>query len=171
MSKQRYLVLHDYGMGGLWWWIRARSAREVMETFAEVEVVDDPASLARVESRDLDQVDIDAPTMPAGLDGLRAQRDEQRGLPGFGALAGREVVYLRLVDEFDDSATGLYEIGADGRRIRAVDVAADGTAVRTTADDYPLNPPLVDLYDPRLPAHEIDRDEFERAWAAATAPA
>lgn len=34
MSTQRYLVLHDYGMGGLWWWIRARSVREVRESFA-----------------------------------------------------------------------------------------------------------------------------------------
>jgi hypothetical protein len=35
VSKQRYLVLHDYGMGGLWWWIHARSTREVLTILAE----------------------------------------------------------------------------------------------------------------------------------------
>src|SRR5688572_2912339 len=78
VSKQRYLVLHDYGMGGLWWWIHARSVREVMETFAEVEVVTDPAALARAEGWGIDDVDIDDSSMPPGLDGLRAQRDKQR---------------------------------------------------------------------------------------------
>jgi hypothetical protein len=24
-SKTRFLVLHDYGMGGVWWWVHARS--------------------------------------------------------------------------------------------------------------------------------------------------
>jgi hypothetical protein len=40
VSKQRYLGLRDYGMGGLWWWVHARLTREVLETFAEVEIVD-----------------------------------------------------------------------------------------------------------------------------------
>jgi hypothetical protein len=35
--------------------------------------------------------------MPAGLDGLRAKRDRQRNLPGFGALAGRHVVYCAAI--------------------------------------------------------------------------
>lgn len=39
-TKRRFLILHDYGMGGSWWWVRARSAREVLETFAEVEVIE-----------------------------------------------------------------------------------------------------------------------------------
>jgi hypothetical protein len=167
MSKQRYLVLHDYGMGGLWWWIHARSAWEVRETFAEVEVIDSPADVARAESWDLAEVDIDAVLMPAGLDGLRARRNSQRALPGFGALADRQVVYLRRRWDDDDPATYLMEIGADGRRIRQVEVADDGSAIRTEAADWPFNPPLVDLFDPALPNQEIDRDEFEQAWAAA----
>ncbi|MFG2053335.1 hypothetical protein ACGFI9_04810 [Micromonospora sp. NPDC048930] len=167
MSKQRYLVLHDYGMGGLWWWIHARSTREVLETFAEVEVVDDPAAVARTEGWELDEVDIDASTLPAGLDELRAKRDRQRTLPGFGALADRQVVFLRQAWNGDDPATYLMEVGPDGRRIRQVEVADDGTAIKTDAEDWPFNPPVVDLFDPQLPDQEIDRDEFERAWAAA----
>ncbi|HEX5543357.1 MAG TPA: hypothetical protein VFX60_17685 [Micromonospora sp.] len=57
MPKQRYLVLHDYGMGGLWWWIHARSTGEVLETFAEVEVVDAPAAVGRAESWGLEEGD------------------------------------------------------------------------------------------------------------------
>jgi hypothetical protein len=34
--KKRFLVLHDYGMGGSWWWIRARSEWEIAQEFAEV---------------------------------------------------------------------------------------------------------------------------------------
>jgi hypothetical protein len=64
VSKQRYLFLHDYGMGGLWWWIHARSTREVLETFAEVEVVDEPADVARAMGWGLEEVDIDAAAMP-----------------------------------------------------------------------------------------------------------
>jgi hypothetical protein len=62
--KSRFLVLHDYGMGGLWWWIHARSAREILEAFAEVEVVDGPDDMERARSWDLPEVDIDEPTMP-----------------------------------------------------------------------------------------------------------
>jgi hypothetical protein len=170
VSKRRYLVLHDYGMGGLWWWIHARSVREVKETFAEVEVVDTPAALARAKGWGLDEVDIDAPMMPAGLDGLRAQRDKQRAVPGFGTLADRQVLYLRQAGADDHPATYLLEIGPDGRRIRQVEVVADGTSVKTDAEDWPLNPPVVDLYDPHLPGQEIHRDEFERAWATARRP-
>jgi hypothetical protein len=138
----------------------------VLETFAEVEVVDDPADVAR-EGWGLEEVDIDAAAMPAGLDGLRAKRDGQRALPGFGALADRQVVRLRQEWGGEDPATYLTEIGPDGRRIRQVEVSEDGTAVKTDAEDWPFNPPLVDLFDPRLPDLEIDRDEFEQVWAAA----
>lgn len=167
MSKRRYLVLHDYGMGGLSWWIHARTAREVRETFAEVEVVEDPEAVARAEGWELQEVDIDAPMMPAGLDELRATRDRQRELPEFGALADRQVVFLRQVDEDDDPLTYLMEVGSDGRRSRQVEIADDGTAIRTDPEDWPFNPPVVDLFDPQLPDQEISRDEFERAWAAA----
>jgi hypothetical protein len=167
MPMQRHLVLHDYGMGGLWWWIRARSVREVQETFAAVEVVDDPATVARAEGWQLDEVNIGAAILPAGLDELRAERDRQRALPGFGALADRQVLFLRQVWDGDEPATYLMEIGPDGRRIRQVEIAEDHTGIKTDAEDWLFNPPQVDLFDPQLPDQEIDRKEFERAWAAA----
>ncbi|MCC3778791.1 hypothetical protein K6I33_004066 [Streptomyces sp. UNOB3_S3] len=157
-------------MGGLWWWVRARSAREVLETFAWVEVVTDPETVAWREGGKLEEVDIDAPRMPAGLDGLRAERDAQRGRPGFGALVGREVVYLRQPWDGDDDvdpADYLMEIGSDGRRTRQVEIGEDGSAVRSGPDDWLFSPPIVDLFDPELVGREIRRDEFEEAWARA----
>lgn len=167
--KKRFLVLHDYGMGGLWWWIHARSPRQIVETFAEVEVVDDPEIVARFADDSLTEVDIDAASMPPDLEGLREQRDTQRDRPGFGALAGRPVVYLRRPwDEADLTEPSVYfeELGPDGRRLRQVEVYRDGPAIKTGPDDWPLNPPN-DLYDPDLAQWEIDADEFEQAWRRA----
>ncbi|MFC3739508.1 hypothetical protein [Paractinoplanes deccanensis] len=167
--KTRFLVVHDYGMGGLWWWIHADSPARIVETFAEVEVVEDPNVVAQFADDGLDEVDIDALVMPPGLDGLRDQRDAQRGLPGFGALAGRDVVHLRRPwDEVDGTPPNIYfeELGSDGRRLRQVEVYRDGTAIRTGAGDWPINPPT-DLHDPGLPQWEISADEFEQAWRQA----
>jgi hypothetical protein len=164
LSLERFLVLHDYGMGGLWWWVRARSEREIMETFAEVEVVDDPEDLARFADGSLDEIGIDDPVMPPGLKGLREDRDAQRGRPGFGALAGRDRVWIR--DPSYEEKIYFEELGPDGRRLRQVTVEADGSMVRTGPDDWPFNPPR-DLYDPDLLAYEISADEFEQAWNTA----
>lgn len=51
-ARRAYLVLHDYGMGGLWWWILASSAEEITASFAEVEVVGDPEAIARARTWD-----------------------------------------------------------------------------------------------------------------------
>ncbi|ANB04259.1 hypothetical protein SAM40697_0296 [Streptomyces ambofaciens] len=156
-------------MGGSWWWVRARSAREVLETFAWVEVITDPEVVARFEDDELDEVDIDAPVMPPGLDDLRAERDPQRGRVGFGALADRDILYLRRPcdDEDDEPVVSLMEIGPDGRRVRQVELAEGGTALRSGPDDWPFNPPVVDLFDPALAGQEISQHEFEEQWARA----
>jgi hypothetical protein len=166
--KSRFLVLHDYGMGGARWWIHARSAREVLETFAEVEVVDSPEAIERAAG-DLDEVDIDEPAMPPGLDELRAKRDAQRGRPGFGALADRSIVHLRRRwdGDGDEPATYFMEVGSDGRRLRQVELADDGTALKSGPDDWPFNPPVMDLFDPEWADKEIHPDEFEAAWLRA----
>lgn len=162
--KRRFLVAHDYGMGALWWWILARSEREIRETFAETEVIEDPETIADMGS-DLAVVDIDATVMPPGLDGLREDRDAQRGRPGFGALADRDVLHLRWRDG-DDPAVYLVEVGNDGRRTRQVELTDDG-GVRGDPGDWFFNTPIVDVFDPDLVGMEIGREEFEHHWARA----
>lgn len=148
---------------------RGRSKREVLETFAWVEVVTDPDTVARSQDEGLEEVDIDGPRMPPGLDGLRAECDAQRECEGFGALAERDVVFLRRRwdEESDEPVVYLMEVGSDGRRIRQVELAKDGTAVRSGPDDWPFNPPIVDLFDPVLSRQEVSRSEFEEHWATA----
>ncbi|MFJ6699950.1 hypothetical protein ACIQM4_28375 [Streptomyces sp. NPDC091272] len=167
-DKGRFLVLHDYGMGGSWWWVRARSAREVREVFAWVEVVADPETVARFEAEELEEADVDAPRMPAGLDELRAERDAQRGQEGFGALADRNIVYLRRRWEEDDERVDyLMEVGSDGRRLRQVELPQSGITLRSGPDDWSFNPPVVDLFAPMLAGQEISQSDFEERWAHA----
>jgi hypothetical protein len=159
-DTDRFLVVHDYGMGGLWWWIRAESAERIVETIAEVEVVTDPARIAAVKDDDFEEVALD--DLPAGpLADLRDQRTEQRGRPGYGALAGRDRVYLRDDDEEYAGFVFLSEVGPDGRRLRQVELSPEGDALRE--DDFPIDPP-VDLRDPRYVTKEITAQEFEAAW-------
>ncbi|MFJ4715153.1 hypothetical protein [Streptomyces sp. NPDC088785] len=98
----------------------------MLETFAWVEVVTAPDAVARSRDAGLEEVDIEGPLMPPGLEGPRAERDAQR---------------------------------AQG------ELAEDGTAVRSGPDDWPFNPPIVDLFDPVLVKEEISRSEFEQHWS------
>ncbi|GAA2781956.1 hypothetical protein [Crossiella cryophila] len=169
-GKIRFLVSHDYGMGGLWWWIRARSAEEIVLTLAETEVITDPGQLSAAASWSLAEVDIDEVDGDPALAELRAERDGQRDQPGFGALVGRPLVYLSDQDDPEDDSVYLVELGPDGRRLRQVEVRPDGGHERSTERDWPFNPPF-DLHDPRFAAMEIDVEVFERAWrGAAEAP-
>jgi hypothetical protein len=167
-GRTRHLVLNDYGMGGLWWWVWARSPREVVRTYAEVEVVDDPAAVQRVRDWGLEEADVAVPESdPEPLSDLRARRDAQRERPGFGALADRGTVYVRRSWQEDgEEAVFLMELGPDGRRLRQVEVAPDGDALATDPDDWPFNPPF-DLHDPVWAPLEIRRVEFEEAWRTA----
>ncbi|MFF1713173.1 hypothetical protein [Streptomyces sp. NPDC058268] len=155
-------------MGGVWWWVHARSTQEVLETFAEVEVVTRPDAIEQADS-DLPEVDIDEPTLPPGLDGLRAKRDTQRDLPGFGALANKNIAHLRRHWDGDGGEPTAYlmEVDSDGRRLRQVELAQDGTALKSGPDDWPFNPPSVDLFDPEWADKVIHPAEFEAAWLRA----
>ena len=158
--KRRFHVLHDYGMGGLQWYVHARSEREIRETFAEVEIVEDWP-----EDPDLAVVDIDDPgTYDEALPERRAPRAAQRGRPGVGERADRPKVWLRRAWDPGEPEIYLMEIGADGRRHREVELTEDGPDIRSDSDDWVLNPPVVDLFDPALVEQQISRDEFERAW-------
>ncbi|WP_228810482.1 hypothetical protein [Nocardia otitidiscaviarum] len=168
--KQRFLVCHDYGMGGLWWWVHARSAREVAETFAETRVVADGERLADAQGWGLDEVDIDGP-VDSALNSLRAKRLSQRNRAGFGMLADREVLYTRQRWEGEDGAPAadyLTEI-THGYRTRQVEIRDNGESIRTGLDDFPLNPPI-DLWDPDLVDSQIAAEEFETAWDRAAPP-
>ncbi|MFB7741634.1 hypothetical protein ACFXPM_02860 [Streptomyces sp. NPDC059095] len=48
-----------------------------------------------------------------------------------------------------------------------MELAEDGTAWRSGPEDWPFNPPVVDLFDPVLAGQEISRHEFEESWARA----
>lgn len=157
----RYLVLHDYGMGGMWWWVWAPSADMIVETIAEVEVVTGQDGLEWARSLDeyrLDSLD-DTP-----LADLRDQRTAHRGDPAYGWHSDRERVYLRQADPDYDGAQFLIELGPDGRRLRQVEVTAEGTGLKS--DDWPFNPPI-DLRDPTFAAMEISAADFEDAWSSA----
>ncbi len=164
VGKTRYLVLHDYGMGGLWWWVWASSAEEIVSSCAEVEVITDPDAVRRAETWGLEEVHLDAPD-PNPLSSLRAQRAAQHGQPGFGVLVGRNRVYLRWPGG-EEGEVFLMELGPDGRRLRQVEIGADGGAVKTGVEDWPFNPPF-DLHDPQYVAMAIGRDEFEGSWERA----
>jgi len=161
----RYFVMHDYGMGALYWWIDAPSADDIIRTYAEVVVLDDAAA-ARHDNIPI--VAIDDETHPPGLDGLRDRRAGQIGHPQFGALIGRGAIYLRRPDPEEESIY-CFEYGPQGYCTRRVVIDAKGDAVRTVPDDWWFNPPE-DLWNPELAQYEITRDEFDRIWETAHPP-
>jgi hypothetical protein len=40
MTKQRYLIVHDYGMGGVWGVMAARSEEEIRQKYPQLKVVE-----------------------------------------------------------------------------------------------------------------------------------
>jgi hypothetical protein len=38
--KKRYLIVHDYGMGGVWGVMTARSGREICQKYPEVKILE-----------------------------------------------------------------------------------------------------------------------------------
>jgi hypothetical protein len=162
----RYLVRDDYGMGALWWWIRAESAEEIEDTFAGLEVVDDPSARNMVESSDVDEFTLtEAASGP--LASYAQERARQRSDPSYGKLLGKVRVYLRMADPAVDLGEWFTEHDRTGRRVRQVEVRSDGTSEATSARDWPMNPPF-DLGDPQYAAMEITKEEFERVWTNAT---
>lgn len=118
-ARRAYLVLYDYGMGGLWWWIQASSEEEITSAFAEVEVVGNPEAIARARTWDLEELDIED-AKHGKLADLHETRQRQRQDPAFGRLLGKDRVYLRLPDDEEQDIQWLTEHGPDGRRLRQV---------------------------------------------------
>jgi hypothetical protein len=132
-SGQRFLVRHDYGMGALWWWITAGSATEITSAFAEVEVIEDPATLQAVESWSLDELDISEARVAELLAELYQQRERQRQHLAFGKLLGKNRVCLRLPDPEESAVWWLTEHDSAGRRLRQIELRPDGTAVTSSS--------------------------------------
>ena len=107
---KRFLVAHDYGMGSLWWWIEAPSAEAIIQTYAEVMIVE-PADGEAERFADIPSLRIGDPA-PAG-DDLEEQRRAQRASPKFGALVGRGSVYIRK-DYPEEQETYFFEYDEQG---------------------------------------------------------
>ncbi len=76
-DKREFLVVYDYGMGGLWGVIRARSPREIKALYPELVIVEAPPAWMTSEEfqrlRDEEWHDIDG--APSGiLDAVLADR-------------------------------------------------------------------------------------------------
>lgn len=63
MDKQRFLICYDYGMGGLWAFIYARSSEEILEKYPELFIAKErsqwmdekqAANIESLESHDID---------------------------------------------------------------------------------------------------------------------
>jgi hypothetical protein len=62
--RARYLVVHDYGMGGLWGYALADSADQIKARFPELDVLDERPAWMRQEMDDdlrAREEDIDSP--------------------------------------------------------------------------------------------------------------
>ncbi len=79
-QKRKFLVMEDYGMGGIWAYVLAESEEQIQNKFLEVEVFAKPPArwtkekLARIESEGL--LDIEKAASGSLVQALR----EDRGL-------------------------------------------------------------------------------------------
>lgn len=77
MNRSEFLVLYDYGQGGLWALVRADSANQVRQRFPEVRVFDERPTIVSDEMlgviRAAGAVDIDGP-MTGWLAELESER-------------------------------------------------------------------------------------------------
>lgn len=162
LQRQRYLVCHDYGMGALWWWLWAKSADDVVRQVAEVEVIEDVGRIRAAETwPDLEEQDLDNLRPESSLASLAQKRAQMAGLPGFGRLAGRERVWLRMPPS--ESDVYFMELNSVGRQLRQVILCGSGVRHRSGAEDWPFNAPF-DLWDPYFNDFEITSAEFEAQW-------
>lgn len=80
MNKNDFLVVYDYGQGGVWALISARSGDEIEAAFPELRVVENiPAWMSETEFKGIKKrmsFDLDRPS--GWLKALRDQRGEER---------------------------------------------------------------------------------------------
>jgi hypothetical protein len=72
-EKRAFLVLHDYGMGGLWLYMTARSAEEITGRYPALVIVDEAPAWLTADLRErLPHYDIDE--APSGFLALVAEK-------------------------------------------------------------------------------------------------
>ena len=60
--KQPYLVVYDYGQGGVWAFVLAESPERIKAVFRDLDVVEDrPTWLTEERAKNLPTFDVDAP--------------------------------------------------------------------------------------------------------------
>jgi hypothetical protein len=70
--KKRYLIVHDYGMGGVWGVMTARSGREICQKYPEVKILEvRPAWMSDANYNNILSNNAD------GLQGLAIRRADQ----------------------------------------------------------------------------------------------
>ena len=78
-ERHRFLVCHDYGMGGVWGYVVAPSAEAIRKRFPELRVFTEGPGWFTDESRDgLGVEDLDEPQPDELLGALLAQREIDR---------------------------------------------------------------------------------------------
>ena len=74
--KQKYLVVHDYGTGGIWYYIIARSKEEIESKFPGFEVIEEePAWLDEKTKQTLEIHDIDDEPVDDYLKSMMKKKD------------------------------------------------------------------------------------------------
>ena len=79
-AMPRYLTVHDYGTGGLWWHIDAKSAREITDRFPTLTVFEEAPPWWREEMKRLTGTHrLGTPLNDAVLAGLEGRTWENLG--------------------------------------------------------------------------------------------
>ncbi|HEX2031840.1 MAG TPA: hypothetical protein VHL78_10625 [Actinomycetota bacterium] len=91
MIKRTFLVVYDYGQGGVWAFVRARSSDDIRRRFPELEVVQSPPGWMTPEDEDRIRrtmtFDVDDPS--GLLEHVAAGRQDFRGDEAGGAPRSR----------------------------------------------------------------------------------
>ena len=66
MAKSRYLVCDDYGMGGVWAFITARSPDEITAKYPQLTVPTEPPSWMTTENEPGEDMTFDIDDPPSG---------------------------------------------------------------------------------------------------------
>lgn len=156
----RFLLYHDYGMGGVYRWLWARSAEEV-ETWVDAHtVITDPEVIRELESEGsrVREARLDD---PGSLEAMGIQRYIRRR-----PRSSRRAQFWELPG-VEDCGPTLLEVDARGHMGRQLEQAADGSWGRVDRPD--MSPDIAtDSPEWREVARKITKKRFEAAWAASS---